>query len=223
MAWFQLDPGNIAQRARQAASPVASAARSLWIGIIGFTLVSIAGFAPWAVAGRWFYGTVGEAGLYAICAFVFIGSSGLLLHRLIIGPGSLLRFYKLFSIAFAAYSIAWIVAWMSVRGHPGSLAGLMAGTAVMSWFLALAFEATRITWKIFLVLFLSNAAGYFIGGWIEGAVASHDLFGMPRRSRIMLAKLLWGVFYGIGFGAGLGLAFYFCQTTARNFLRERTA
>jgi hypothetical protein len=36
-----------------------------------------------------------------VCAIVFIVLSGLLLHRLIIGPGSLGRFYKLFSAAFA--------------------------------------------------------------------------------------------------------------------------
>jgi hypothetical protein len=32
-------------------------------------------------------------------------------------PGSLTRFYKLFSLAFSAYSVLWIAGWMTHRGH----------------------------------------------------------------------------------------------------------
>ena len=160
MSWFQLAPDSIANRAR-AGGPanVPSLEASLLRGIIGFTLVSVAGFAPWALFGRWFYRGVGEAGLYAVCAIVFIGLSGILLHRLIIGPGSLLRFYKLFSIAFAAYSISWIIGWMSLRGAPGSLVGLFAGTAVMGWILAQAFDARGAAIKVIAALFLLNTLG----------------------------------------------------------------
>lgn len=211
MSWFQLDPSAIAGRVRAAGSPVnvPSLAASLWRGVIGFTLVSVAGFAPWAVSGRWFYRQIGEAGLYAVCATVFIGLSGLLLHRLIIGPGSLGRFYKLFSTAFAVYSVAWIVGWMALRGHPGSLAGLFAGTVLMGWILATAFEARDAVLKVIAALFLSNAAGYFIGGEIEAALI---------HQHALAAMLLWGVSYGIGFGAGLGLAFHLCQAPVRALL-----
>jgi len=77
-------------------------------------LISVAGFAPWALSGAWFYRRVGEIGLYAVCALVFMGLSGIFLHRLIIGPGSLLKFYKLFAPAFALYAIAWTAAWMGL-------------------------------------------------------------------------------------------------------------
>lgn len=168
-------------------------------GIIGFTLVSLAGFAPWVFAGRWFYRNIGELGLYIVCALVFIATSGLFLHRLIIGRGSLARFYKIFTVAFLAYAAGWTAGWMLLRGHAGSLVGLFVGTVLMALLLTVAFGAREAFWKTAAALFLLNTAGYFIGGWFEGAVRGAN------------GKLLWGLCYGIGFGAGLGLAFYFCQ------------
>lgn len=228
MSWFQLDPHSLADRAHiNGASPdVPSLKASVLRGVIGFTLVSVAGFAPWALAGRWFHRVIGEAGLYATCAVMFIGLSGLLLHRLIIGSGSLGRFYKLFGAAFTAYSVAWIIGWMSLRGHVGSIVGLLAGTAVMGWMFARAFDATGATWKVIAALFVLNTAGYFTGGWVEGnviALKEFLLFGvtLERRMIVTTAMLLWGVCYGIGFGAGLGLSFYFCQASARNLLLNR--
>lgn len=206
MSWFSLDPESIAQRARGTTPP--SLAASVTRGAIGFTLLSVAGFVPWAVFGRPLYRAIGEAGMYAVCALVFLALSGPLLHRLLIGSGSLGRFYKVFTIAFTAYSIAWIVGWMSLRGHPGSLAGLFAGTAVMGVILAAAFDAWRSVVKLIAILFLSNVAGYFIGG-----VAEANVPGVP-------GKLLWGVCYGVGFGVGLGWAFHECQSAARRLLKD---
>jgi len=224
VSWFQLNAESIAERVRSAETKekIPTLGRSVLHGIVGFTLLSIAGFAPWAIFGRWFYRNIGEVGLYLVCAVVFIGLSGPLLHRLIIGPGSMRRFYKVFSIAFAAYSVLWIAGWMAIEGHAGSVAGLLAGTAAMGWILARAF-GTNETLKIILALFVLNSLGYFIGGVVEGALIeakSVSLFGaaMPKRSQAMLAKTLWGVFYGIGFGAGLGLAFYYCQSKVRTLL-----
>jgi hypothetical protein len=228
MSWFQLDPHSLADRALDnGVSPdVPSLKASVLRGIIGFTLVSVAGFAPWALAGRWFHRRIGEAGLYAACAVIFIGLSGLLLHRLIIGPGSLVRFYKLFGVVFTSYSIAWIVGWMSLRGHIGGIVGLFAGTSVMGWMCTRAFDARGETWKVIASLFLLNTAGYFMGGWVEGNVIvlkEFFLFGvaLERRMIVTAAMLLWGVCYGIGLGAGLGLALYICQASARTLLMNR--
>ena len=209
MSWFQLDPQSIADRARLAGATAPTLLASIVRGAIGFTLVSVAGFVPWAVFGLRLRKQIGEAGLYAVCALIFIGLSAPLLHRLIIGPGSLPRFSKVFGISFAAYSVAWILGWMALRGHPGSLLGLFAGTAVMGWMLAMAFDAQGSLVSIIAALFVLNSLGYFVGGVFEGKLISQ----LP-----LLAKLQWGVCYGLGFGAGLGLAFYLCQDRARALL-----
>lgn len=166
--------------------------------------------------------------MYAACALVFIGLSGLLLHRLLIGPGSLARFYKLFGAAFTAYSIAWIAGWMLLRGHPGSIVGLLAGTTMMGLILAFAFDARNSLVKIIVALFLLNSVGYFAGGWTAESLMgwkNMSIFGMvlPAKTRITAAMLLWGTCYGIGFGAGLGLAFHFCQSRARELLAAKDA
>src|SRR4051794_6477928 len=138
MSFFQLDPASTAARAR-ASGParIPSLGQSLLIGIVGFTAVSVAGFIPWAVFGHLLGPLVGERGVYIVCALVFIALSGPALHRLIIGPGSLSRFYQLFSLAFIVYSALWIAIWMSVRGYRGSVLGLLGGTLAMGLILAL--------------------------------------------------------------------------------------
>jgi len=210
MSWFQLDPQSIADRARAAGALPPSFGASLLRGIAGFTVVSVAGFVPWGVFAWWFRPRVGEAGLYAACALVFLLASGLLLHRLIIGPGSLSRFYKLFTPAFAAYSVAWIVGYMTLRGDAGGAVGLLAGTAVMGSMFAAAFGAGREWWKVIGVLFVLNSLGYFAGGVLEAALIREHPIG---------ARLSWGVAYGAGLGAGLGLAFHLCQARARALLK----
>jgi hypothetical protein len=207
MALFQLDPQSIAARvqAGEKPQPLPSLPASVLRGMIGFTLVSVAGFAPWPILDRWFP-WMGETGLYVTSTAVFIGLSGPLLHRLIIGPGSLPRFYKLFTLAFTAYVIAWAAFWIGLRSDLGEYAGLLAGTTAMGAILAFAFDALRAVVKIIAALFVLNTAGYSAGGWIEGHLAVHHR---------LVAILLWGICYGVGLGAGLGLAFQFCQTRAR--------
>lgn len=207
MALFQLDPQSIAQRVQASDQPpcVPSLAGSVVRGIVGFTLVSIAGFTPWPILDRWFP-WMGEMGLYVTSTAVFIGLSSPLLRRLIIGPGSLPRFYKLFTLAFTAYVIAWAAFWIWLRSGAGEIAGLLGGTAVMGAILAFAFDARRAIVKIITCLFVLNAAGYLAGGWFEGNLMVHHR---------LVAILLWGICYGIGFGAGLGLALHFCQARAR--------
>lgn len=209
MSWFQLDPQSIADRARASGAQAPSVGASLTRGMIGFTVVSVAGFVPWAVFGKWFRTHGGEAEMYAACAAVFILLTGPLLHRLIIGPGSMSRFYKLFAPSFALYSVAWIVSWMKLGGHTGSVVGLLSGTVIMGVMMAAAFDAWGAVVKVVAALFVLNSAGYFIGGEAEAALI---------KQHALTAKLLWGVFYGLGFGAGLGLAFYFCQERARALL-----
>jgi hypothetical protein len=115
---------------------------------------------------------------------------------------------------------------MGLRGHLGSVVGLLAGTAAMGWMLASAFDARSAVLKVILALFVLNSIGYFAGGWIEATLMQPkqlSLFGsgLSRNTQALLAKLLWGVCYGVGFGAGLGLAFHLCQEGTRNALRSK--
>lgn len=163
--------------------------------------------------------------MYVVCALVFIALAGFLLHRLIMGSGSLGRFYRLFAIAFSLYSAGWILGWMLLGGHLGSLAGLLAGTAVMGWILTRAFDAADALFPVILVLFVANAAGYFVGGWIEAGLMPTGEWqvpgsAVPRRVQARLAMLVWGVCYGLGLGAGLGFAFHRCQRAARHLVRN---
>ncbi|HSI11198.1 MAG TPA: hypothetical protein VK961_04105 [Chthoniobacter sp.] len=214
MALFQLDPASIVARVRASGQTVQlpTLAASFVRGIIGFTIVSVAGFAPWPLIDRFIaHPTVNQ--LYVACTAVFIGLSGPCLHRLIIGPGSLSRCYKLFTLAFVAYAIGWITCWELRPDDLGGLGGLLAGTALMGAILSLAFDHPRAMPKTILALFLLNTAGYYAGGKLEG------LLGVGHRHT---AQLLWGACYGIGFGAGLGAAFYFCQERVRALLASQT-
>lgn len=196
--------------------------------MIGFTLVSLGGFAPWVLAGRWFHRNTGELGLYVACAVMFIGLSGVLLHRLIIGPGSLRRCYQIFSLAFAGYAVAWTLGWMAFRGVTGSVVGALAGIAMMGGILGVGFGARGMILKVFLVLFVTNAAGYFIGEWAHHlalALKEGNASGLTLSpsARSLLSKTLWGLCYGAGFGAGIGWAFHVCQTEARRLITATAA
>jgi hypothetical protein len=226
---FGLDPPSIVERVKASGqSPrVPTLGDSVLRGMLGFTLVSLGGFAPWVLAGRWFYRNVGEVGLYATCAILFIGLSGLLLHRLVLGPGSRVRFCQIFSLAFVAYAIAWTMGWMTLRGVRGSIAGALAGIVVMGVILAHGFKAREAMLRIIAVLFLSNVAGYFIGEWAHNAFVVWEQLDVPEVARdrpglVMLSKAVWGLFYGLGFGAGIGWAFHACQAKARKLILGET-
>jgi hypothetical protein len=226
MGWFELDPRSMSQRVSASEKPVhvPTLSESILRGGVGFTLVSIAGFTPWVLAGKWFYRNPGELVMYSTCALMFMGLSGLLLHRLIIGPGSLRRFYAFFSAAFLIYSIGWTSGWMVFRGHLGSAVGLLIGTMLMSIVFGFAFDARHQIAKVAAVLFATNALGYFVGGWIENYLSHQSHFGaagimLSGAALAIFMKYMWAICYGVGFGAGLGFAFYSCQTAVRAILK----
>jgi hypothetical protein len=225
MSWFQLDASTVACRVHAAGDEagIPTFLGSLLRGMVGFTIVSIASVLPWVVWGDWLLGRIGEGGLFAVCAMVFILLSGPLLHGLIIGPGSLLIFYKLFSIAFAGYAVGWIISWSCLGGELGSGVGLLAGAIIFGWVLARAFEIPRAMWLVIPVLLVLSAGGYFGGDWVESRLPALGALGFSPPVQAAVADLGRGMCYTAGFGAGLGLAFYFCQADVREFLRAESA
>ncbi len=189
--------------------------RALLRGGFGFAIVSLVGFSVWAFAGKWLYPMIGEGGLYAACLLVFLGLSGLLLHALVRGPRPLWRFYGIFIPAFFAYAVVWCAAWFAWRFGVGEWVGSLAGTAIFVTVTTLRFGNYRGFIKACLVLFACHSAGYFLGGkwmqWMASPVAAAMFSGLSKPQLSGMAKLGWGLLYGLGFGAGIGFVFYTLQ------------
>jgi hypothetical protein len=173
--------------------------RSLWIGGLGFGLVSLLVFATVAFAERWMYRNLGPGGAYTVWTLLFILLGGAVLNPLMMDRRRWLRFYSLFGAAFLSYAIVWIGAYFTLRGATGEWLGSLAGSILMGLVLALGFGALRSSAKLIAVLFIANSAGYFLGDALNNSIR-----GRP-------GMLLWGAAYGLFFGAGLGAALYFAQ------------
>ncbi len=188
-------------------SPTASVFRGAW----AFALISLAGFSVWAFAGRWFYRTVGEIGLYVAIAVVFLGLSGALLHPLVPGPGAYRRFQTAFLPAFLAYAVGWSGAWFLWPNKTGEWVGSALGCLLFAVIACAILGRPRAAVVSFLVLFVTHSAGYFLGdvsmNWLSGSSGASLFPALSKSQMGTLAKLSWGLFYGLGFGAGIGFTF----------------
>ena len=168
---------------------------TVFAGIWRFTLVSVAGFAPWVLAGPWFYRTVGEAGLYLACLVAFLLSALLLLPGLLAGERRLRRTAMWFLPAFTAYAVLWCACWFALGGRAGEWAGAVTGVAAFVALSAWTLGRPRAPLITAAVVIAAHAAGYFAG--------DQAYRGFSGQSKT-LGMLAWGVCYGVGFGAGLG-------------------
>lgn len=188
------------------------------LGAVAFTVVSLAGYSVWAFAGRWFYANVGELGLYAVIALVFVALAGLLMYPLLVGPRRLVRFYSLFVPGFLAYAVVWCVAWFALRFGAGEWIGSLAGSVVFAVFVSWRLGRTSAAIGSAPILFVCHSAGYFAGGmlmgWLMGPSGTEFFSGLTQSQLSALAKLSWGLPYGLGFGAGLGAVFALAQRPA---------
>ena len=185
-------------------------------GALGFALVSLGGFAVWAFGGRWFEARLGEAGMYGVSTAVFLLLSGVLLHPLAHGPNRLWRFYKAFTPAFFAYAILWSIAWFTFKFGLGEWLGSLVGTVAFAALLGWSLGSHHAFIPVCLVLFVTHSAGYFLGGelyyWSRKPAAA-EMFSALSRSQLRIGgAMAWGLLYGLGFGAGLGYAFFKFQT-----------
>ncbi len=174
---------------------------SILRGALGFALVSVAAFAVWVFGGAWFEHHGGELAMYAGCCTVFVVLAGLLLHPLLkAGPGRLKRFYAIFIPAFLVYAVAWCGGWFAMGAGRGEWAGSLAGSVAF----VVVVEGMLKNWRALplaaLVMFAGHSAGYFAGEKI--CYASLHSAG---------SELAWGLLYGLGFGAGIGYAFWATQ------------
>ena len=177
-------------------------------GSIGFALVSLGAYSIWAFAPR---SGGSELGMYALIAFVFLVGTGVALAGLLRGEHRVRRFYAFFLPAFLGYAVLWSAAWFLLKGRPGEWVGAAAGTLFFSW---IAWRSLRKPGGFAvgaLVLFVLHTAGYFLGSaWMYGTLKA-GIEGWERPEVAALAKLGWGLFHGIGFGAGIGFALSWWQ------------
>ena len=174
--------------------------RAVLRGGIGFCLVSLVVFATVAYGERWMYARLGEMGAYVVWTLEFV-----LLGGFVLGPVVGKRFYLLWGVAFVAYAAGWVCAYFMVRGVAGEWLGSLVGSLLMTIVFALGFKGARSILKLWLVIFIANSAGYFLGSALNDYVG-----GRP-------GMLLWGIIYGLLLGAGISAVLHLLQEP-RNIL-----
>lgn len=200
--------------------PTPSPARAAVEGAWRFALLSVVAFSVWAFAGRWFYRSyqgLGEGALFAATAVVFLVLAGPILAPLLPGPRGSSRIrslYRCFVPAFLAYAVVWSAVWFLMRDRLGewlaSLLGSAAFVAVAGWLLG----NLRPFAKASALFFATHTIGYFLGGVLAAFLfrsADGGLAGLSPAAVAAVAKLSWGLLYGLGFGAGLGYTFHVCR------------
>lgn len=168
------------------------------ISTLGFGVATLAVFGSWAFLGHWFYGTLGELGAYLAWMLLYLGIGGETMKGLL-PEWSRWRFHQLFSLAFMAYALAWMVAWFALRNFGGEILGAFFGSIAMGWVLCLRLRHMRKWIRVSVILFVSNGSGYFLGSWL------HQQWDMPW------GALGWGAAYGLIFGGGIGPAIWFAR------------
>ena len=178
---------------------VPTLARSVVIGGVGFSLVSLCVFATVAFAERWMYTHLTVLGAYLVWTILFIVLGGSVLGSLVVGRWQLPKFYLLYGPAFFAYAVGWLVAYFVLRGTAGEWVGSLAGSVMMALVFVIAFKAFKSFAKLSALLFIANSIGYFVGSALNDLVSGKN--GM----------LLWGAIYGLCLGAGIGAVLHFAQ------------
>ena len=174
--------------------------RSVITGAIGFCLVSLCIFATVAFAQMWMYKHLSVYGAYMVWIVLFILLGGKALSPLVIGPLRSWRFYALFGVAFFVYGISWMEAYFTFPNAAGEWIGSLAGSVSMALVFAAGFKSLRYTLILSAVLFVTNSIGYF------GGLLFYSPLGEIK------GLLVWGAFYGLCLGAGLGAVIYIAQS-----------
>ena len=210
---FGLDAAHLTSRIEatgtQRVWPAPSLIQSVSLAALGFSAASMIVFATVAMAEQWLYGQFGQTGAYVFWTGLFILTAGLLLEWLAAGPGARLRFFGFFAVAFTLYAAGWVISYFTFQGRTGEWMGAAIGTALFACYMNWEFKASQF-FKVFLVLFLAHSLGYFAGAFLAQQPAGRS-WGL----------LLWGITYGLVFGAGLGYAIYIVQEPLRTALRRR--
>lgn len=174
---------------------------------ICFTVTALLSFSVWAFGQQIF---PSEPAMYAFCALVFFGLGGLSLGPAagVKGAREFFPFALRFGLGFAAYAVVWSVAWFTFRNTFGEVIGASLGLLALVWVLkpGVRKEPGGLTGATALV-FLCHSLGYYTGGFAYESLQNRGLLGVPLPFEgdtvVTLARLSWGLFYGLGLGCGL--------------------
>jgi hypothetical protein len=190
--------------------------RAILSGAWRFAIVSILAFSVWAIAPKVLPKNIGEPGIFLGCLIAFAAFAELFLVRLVNEPNARRKFNGSFIPAFVVYAVVWSACWFGLhlraREWIGSALGCAAFAAILYWRLG----AREGFWKVMLFLIVTHTAGYYLGGKAFYMARHPPGFtaSWPKEDIWTVAKLVWGLCYGLGFGAGIGYAFDVFQRAA---------
>ncbi|MEM1443705.1 MAG: hypothetical protein AAGF67_15270 [Verrucomicrobiota bacterium] len=121
-------------------------------------------------------------------------------------------------MAFLPYAVIWSVAWFSLPNTAGEIIGSSLGLTALTTILI---KWNR--WKLSpltatAILFLFHTVGYYLGGLAYAALQGRGPLGIsleadPATIRL-IARLSWGVGYGLGLGWGLSKLLYLSRQSS---------
>ncbi len=176
------------------------------LAIILFTCVALLSFAIWAT-GSQFYSS--EVGLYAMCALVFLGLGGVALLPAtgIVGTKAKALFCLRFALGFIVYAVIWSVAWFTFRSSFGEVFGSALGLLGLIAVLRPRRLATVGLVGATALAFLWHSLGYYAGDFAYQSLQGRGAFPLESSLSVptvtLMARFSWGLFYGLGLGAGL--------------------
>jgi hypothetical protein len=74
----------------------------------------------------------------------------------------------------------------------------------MALVFAVGFSQLRLILKLWVLLFVANSIGYFVGSALNDSLTGR------------IGMLTWGAVYGFGLGAGIGAVLHFVQREQSN-------
>lgn len=204
MRFFGLTPDQVFSRVADPATihRIPSLGFSIVYGAMGLALVSVAAYSIWALR------LLGGTAMWAAVTAVYLVLGGVVLSRLVVGPGTIGRFAGLFAVAFFAYAATYCAFWFGLKGkHHADLWGSAIGLVFVTLLIVHAFEARGSFWLLFLGLLALHSLGYYVGGAIY------------PEFRGSTGRFLYGACHGLGFGAGLGFVLFHAQAGIKARLR----
>src|SRR3954466_3970017 len=174
-----------------------------------FAFVSVLAFGFWAIQPKILPKSYGEPATFVGCLIAFALFAEIFLVALVHQPNARRKFNGSFIPAFVIYAAVWSASWFALhlraREWIGSALACAAFAAILQWRLG----AREGLCRVILLLIITHTLGYYLGGKVF-YMARHPpelIASWPKENIWTLAKLMWGLCYGLGFGAGIGYAF----------------